>query len=236
MTKTDSSKIALLAILLCAAMLVLPATGAVIGDATPVTANPTITATVSSVTSAVGAPIKISGVLSGSNLTHEVQIWIFAGNFLNITKVPVNAKGAFTRTYQTTGLPPVTYYCFIQNPGTDGTYDIVEKNADGFAGQVVNIKTGSTIFSFTGTGSVRDKEAVTALSGAFGQPDVDDIYTKLTFQLVAPDITLAAPPYAAAETTPGVPVQTTTKSPVAALTVLAGICVAGFAVALTKKR
>ena len=87
-------------------------------------AKPFISATVSSTTPLVGEPVTISGVATGGNLASGVQIWIFAGNYVNVTTVPVNADGTFSKTYQTTGLPPATYYVFVQSPGPDGIFDI----------------------------------------------------------------------------------------------------------------
>jgi len=239
MNPTVSQRMAGIAVLLLALLLVLPAMGAVAGTTTSTdTAKPFISATVSSITPVVGDPVTISGIASGGNLTAGVQIWVFAGNYINVTTAPVNAKGEFSKTYQTTGLPAATYYSFVQSPSTDGTLDIVETDANGFAGQVINTKTGATIFNFTGTGSVQDMAAVTALSNAFNQPNVDDIYTKLSFTLVAPGTTPASPTNATAVTTTAVskPVTTTAKSPVSFMTVLAGIGLAGFAVVMMRRQ
>jgi hypothetical protein len=179
----------------------------------------------------IGDAITISGTASGGNLTQGVQIWIFAGNYINVMTVPVNAQGQFSKTYQTIDLPPATYYSFVQSPGTNGKFDIVETDANGYAGQVINTATGATIFSFTGTGSVHDLAAVTALSDAFNLPNVDDIYTKLSFTLAAPGTNGAA-----LASNQGTPVQTTAKSPVSFLTVLAGIGVAGLALVMMRRQ
>ena len=131
----------------------------------------------------------ISGVATGGNLTEGVQIWVFAGNYINVTIVPVNTDGTFSKTYQTAGLPPATYYVIVQSPGNDGILNIVMQTTGQYSGDVTNAKTGTDIFNFTGTGSVQDAAAASALSSAFNLPGVDDAFTKCTFQLVSPGTT-----------------------------------------------
>ena len=89
----------------------------------------------------------------------------------------------------------------------------------------MNTKTGKPIFTFTGNGSVQDSAVALALSNAFNQPGVDDVYSKCTFQLVVPET--AAP---VSTTAAPAPVTTTKKSPVALVTVIAAIGLLGIAV------
>jgi hypothetical protein len=166
----------------------------------------------------------VSGVATGGNLTGGVQIWAFAGNYVNVSTVPVNADGTFSKTYQTAGLPPATYYVIVQSPGKDGSLNIIMETTGQYSGQVVNTRTGKNIFNFTGTGSVQDSAAALALSEAFNLPGVDDIYTKCTFHLIAPET--AAP--VSTMVVPA-PVTTTTKSPVSIFAILAGAGIAGIA-------
>jgi len=107
-----------------------------------------------------------------------------------------------------------------------------------YSGQVVNTKTGSLVFNFTGTGSVQDSAAAQALSDAFNLPGVDDISTKCTFHLVPPgtpaeSVTTAAP---VSTTVAPTPVATTKKSPLSPFTLLAGAGIAGFAIAWRLRR
>jgi hypothetical protein len=186
---------------------------------------PFISATVTPGKAPAGEPVTISGVATGGNLTAGVQIWAFAGNYVNVSTVPVSDDGTFSKTFETTGLPPALYYVIVQSPGKDGTLNIVLETSGQYSGQVVNTKTGNLVFNFTGTGSVQDAAAAQALSAAFNLPGVDDIYTKCTFEIIAAEplatsIT-AAEPIAPAATT------TATKSPVSMFAILAG---AGFAI------
>jgi hypothetical protein len=159
-------------------------------------------------------------------------MWIFAGNYVNVTTVPVNADGTFSKTYPTTGLPPATYYVFVQSPGNDGVFDIDLYDAGIYSGQVVNTKTKAMIFNFTGAGSIQDAAASKALSDALNQPGNDDVYTKLTFQLTAPAATtMAAETPGAAPAATAVPAAVPTKSPLpfevtAGALVISGCCAA----------
>ena len=221
-----SHGITVLTLVLLAALLVLPVSGA--DDASATAAKPTISATVSSTDPTVGDTVTISGVATGSNLASGVQIWVFAGHYVNVTTVPVNADGTFSKTYQTTGLPPATYYVFVQSPGPDGVFNIDLIDTGIYSGQVINTKTNTMIFNFTGVGSVQDAAASQALSDALNMPGQDDVYTKLTFQLTAP---MAAATTPAAPATPAVPAATTAKSPLpvevtAGALVISGCCAA----------
>ncbi|WAC05582.1 MAG: hypothetical protein OS112_02850 [Methanoregula sp.] len=176
----------LIAILVMAVLAVLPVSGLAAQTTTVMTTaaaqatQPYVSATVSAPAITAGQPITISGVSSGPS--DEVQIWIFAGNYINVTTVPVNADGKYSKTYATAGFPAATYYVFVQNPGADNKLQITTR---GFSGEVVNANTGAVIFNFTGKGSVTDKAAVEALSNALALPGVDDIYTKTQFSITA---------------------------------------------------
>ncbi|MGA2918054.1 hypothetical protein [Methanoregula sp.] len=201
--------------------------------AAAVAQKPFISASASPLQPNIGDPVTISGVATGGNLTAGIQIWVFAGNYVNITTVPVNADGTFSKTYQTTGLPAATYYVIVQNPGNNGVLDIFMQTTGQFSGQVINAKTGADIFNFTGTGSIQDAAAASALSAAFNLPGVDDVFTKCTFQLVVP----GAAPTSASTAAPAVtslapsPLPTTAKSPLSPLPLIAGIGIAGFVMA-----
>lgn len=222
--------VSLLICVLLIAVLALPVSGAeatvnASGIESTVTAVPYISATATPAKAMTGEPVTISGVATGGNLTGGVQIWVFAGNYVNVTTVPVNTDGTYSKVYPTTGLPAALYYVIVQSPGKDGSLNIVMDTTGQYSGQVMNTKTGKPIFTFTGTGSVQDSAAAQALSDAFNQPGVDDIYSKCTFQLVAAET--AAP--VSTSVLPA-PVTTTKKSPVAVITVIAAIGLLGIAV------
>jgi hypothetical protein len=201
------------------------ATGAGLTTANATGSEPYISVTATPAKAVIGEPVTISGVASGGNLTSGVQIWVFAGNYVNVSTVPVNTDGTYSKVYPTNGLPAAIYYVIVQSPGKDGELSIVLETTGQYSGHVINTKTGKPIFTFTGNGSVQDSAAALALSNAFNQPGVDDVYSKCTFQLVAPDT--AAP---VSTTAAPAPVTTTKKSPVALVTVIAAIGLLGMAV------
>ena len=127
-----------------------------------------------------GKPLTVQGIATGQ-ATEGVQIWIFAGNYLNVRYCCGQSFRYILKRLYYTGLAPAKYYVIVQHPGVDNSLQITTK---GNTGQVINRKTNATIFSFTGTGNLVDIAAVTALSNAFNAPGVDDIYTKLVFTVL----------------------------------------------------
>jgi hypothetical protein len=108
MTRLSSFGI-IVCLFLLMALIVLPASGVVAPSTTAASATadqPFTSASTSPVKAAVGEPVTISGIATGGNLSAGVQIWVFAGNYVNVSTVPVSTDGSFSKTYQTTGLPP----------------------------------------------------------------------------------------------------------------------------------
>jgi len=147
--------------------------------------SPSITINVTPASPAVGDIVTISGMAKGGNLTPGVRLWIFAGNYVNITDVPVDSKGNFQKIINTTGYPPAYYYLFVQHPGSDTKFNI---NVSGYSGEVINENTGAIIFNFTGNGSLQDNAAAVALSNALNQNGVDDLFAKTGVTLKAPGV------------------------------------------------
>lgn len=143
--------------------------------------KPSITVSVSPSAPKVGDTVIISGTAKGGNLTSGVSMWVFAGNYVNVTNVQVNTSGFYSKSVNTANLPPAYYYIFVQHPGSDNKFNI---NVKGFSGEVVNTNTGTVIFNFTGTGSVNDNAAAVALSNAVNSIGVDDIFSKTGVELL----------------------------------------------------
>jgi hypothetical protein len=173
------NKLFLICILMLAGLLlVIPVTAA---SSTTDMNKPMITASVFPSAPKVGDTVVFSGTATGGNLTPGVSLWIFAGNYVNVTNVPVNSSGFYSRSMNTTGLPPAYYYIFVQHPGSDNKFNV---NVKGYSGEVMNSNTGTVIFNFTGTGSVNDNAAAIALSNAFNSVGVDDIFFKTGVDLL----------------------------------------------------
>ena len=74
-----------------------------------VASEPYISVTATPAKAVICEPVTISGVASGGNLTSGVQIWVFAGNYVNVSTVKVNTDGTYSKVYPTNGLPAATY-------------------------------------------------------------------------------------------------------------------------------
>lgn len=190
-----------------------------------------VTASITSGTPVVGDPVIIFGTVAGDTLPTAVQIWVFAGNYVNVTTVPVDLAGDFSETYSTTGIPPGTYYVFVESPGPNADFNLDLAESGPFAGQVINTVTNSLIFNLTGAGSMKNENASQALSEAFSDPEVDDVYTKLTFQLTAPNTTAATTPQA---TTPSP--TPTARSPLAGEICGLALVIGGLVVVKVRKK
>ena len=194
MTKTETLGFTCFVLIGLVLMVAVPVSAVTVGSSpaaalTSPTASPsvkpTINATISSSTPTIGDPITLSGIEKGSNTSTGVQLWIFAGKYVNVTKIPVSADGSFSKTFDSTGYPAAKYYVFFQSPGPDGKFNINLQNSGIYSGEVINSATGAQIFNFTGVGSVQDDAAAQALSNAINNQGNDDVYTKLTYQLMA---------------------------------------------------
>jgi len=201
---------------------------------TAVSQKAVVTANASAATITIGDPVTIGGSVTGSTVNEDVQIWVFAGNYVNVSTVPIKSDGTYSRTYSTAGFPPALYYVFVQAPGNDGTFDLDLAQSGVYSGQVVTAETGALLLNFTGTGSVQDAAASSALANALNEGGMDDVYTKTTFRL-------AELPTNAVTT--GVPAATslplpapTTRSPLTPLTILLSVGIGGLAYCISPRR
>jgi hypothetical protein len=231
-------------LMLAGLLLIIPVSSA---GATADMNKTTITASVSPSAPKVGDTVVISGTATGGNLTPGVSLWIFAGNYVNITNVPVNSSGFYSKNLNTTGLPPAYYYIFVQHPGSDNKFNI---NVKGYSGEVMNTNTGIVIFNFTGTGSVNDNAAAIALSNAFNSIGVDDIFSKTGVELLPAVTSTNGTPTrpattAVANTNPTNPVNTevgttsampsATKAPLSIIPSVLGIGLIGIGMAFLRR-
>ena len=194
MTKPETFRFSCFALIVLVLLIAVPVSAVTVGSSPAVAATslaaspsvkPTINATISSSTPTIGDPITLSGIEKGSNISTGVQLWIFAGKYVNVTTIPVSSDGSFSKTFDSTGYPAAKYYVFFQSPGPDGKFNIDLQNSGIYSGEVINSATGAQIFNFTGVGSVQDDVAAQALSDAINNQGNDDVYTKLTYQLMA---------------------------------------------------
>jgi len=205
----------------------------------PAAGEPSLSAMVSSTEPALGEPVTVSGYAEGGNLTAGIRVWVFGGNYINVTTVPVGTNGAFSATFQTKDLPKGNYYILAEGAGNDGAFDLDLTKTGEYSFEVINPKTGTKIMTFTGVGSVLDMAALEMLSAALNQAGYDDPYAQLSFEVAEQVGGTASAVTTTAVSTPVVSqtaaATTTTKSPVSAVMPCAALVFAGAALVLYRR-
>ena len=144
---------------------------------------PSITAGVSNATLIPGEEFWIAGNAGGA--PPNVNIWIFGPNYyggynggLGVRAASVETDGAFKYTLkgaETCALQKGQYYVVVQHP-VDCTFGVMADTANG-------VMYGKGIANVTLT-SLQPYDAAIALITALDSPGVDDIYTRLTFEVI----------------------------------------------------
>jgi len=205
----------------------------------PAAGAPSLSAMVSSTEPAIGEPVTVSGYAEGGNLMAGIRVWVFGGNYVNVTTVPVGSGGAFSATFSTADLPAGNYYILAEGAGNDGAFDLDLTRTGEYSFEIVNPKTGTKVMTFTGTGSVLDMAALELLSDALNKAGYDDPYAQLSFEVAgqsgesAPVVTTA--PVLTPTVSGTVAAATTAKSPVPAAVPCAALVFAGAALVLYRR-
>jgi len=158
-------------------------------------ADPFVLANISARDIANGDPVVIDGVAEGSPAS--VAIWIIGPDFFTWTTVDVNPNGTFTSVIDgmtTIEMPQGEYYCVVQHPMANGTFDVYFGSEGGWIGIYDTLDNYLTI---TEDGTINASDAFTALTGMLDSPLLDDTYTTSSFVL--------GPPYILVDETAGVP-------------------------------
>ncbi len=138
---------------------------------------PFVTAIASGATVAKGDGLVISGVATGNPA--NVCIWIFGGNYSRLQQpATLWPDGGFEYRItpgDTANLPTGQYFDVIQHP-FDNVFDVWASGT---------MLAGSGI-SPVDLATLSATDAMDALIAAFDSPDVDDIYTRLTFVIEDP--------------------------------------------------
>jgi hypothetical protein len=201
--------------------------------------DPSLSAMVSTTEPAAGEPVTVSGYAEGGNLTAGVRVWVFGGNYVNVTTVPVGSNGAFSATFQTKDLPKGNYYILAEGAGNDGAFDLDLSRTGEYSFEIVNPKTGTKVMTFTGTGNVLDMAALEMLSAALNQAGYDDPYTQLSFELAGQNgesaTVVTTPAVSAPAVSQTVAATATAKSPVSAVIPCTALVFAGAALVLYRR-
>jgi len=144
---------------------------------------PAITAGASSATLAPGDDLLIAGVAGGA--PPNVIIWIFGPGYygghdgaLGVRAVSVEADGTFRYTLrgaETHALQGGLYYVVVQHPVDHGFGVMADTGTGVIYGVGVANVTLTTLLAF---------DAATALITALDSPGVDDIYARLSFEVI----------------------------------------------------
>jgi len=220
----------LLAFLMVVLLTVLPVS-------VPAASEPSLSAMVSSTEPALGEPVTVSGYAEGGNLTAGIRVWVFGGNYVNVTTVPVGSGGAFSATFSTANLPAGNYYILAEGAGNDGAFDLDLTRTGEYSFEITNPKTGTKVMTFTGTGSVLDMAALELLSDALNKAGYDDPYAQLSFEVSGQSgesatVVTTTAPVSAPTVAQTVAATTTAKSPVPAVVPCAALVFAGAALVL----
>lgn len=156
--------------------------------------KPFVTATVSSSTVAKGDEITISGVAEGK--PNSVYLWIFGKNMREADiSVSVEDDGTYEHTFnrgETSDWASGQYYAVVQHPMENGIQDVdlcgtpLGANND----PAYTICYGTTSTEEVDLSDLQASDAATALVDWINKPQSDDTYTKLTFLLEEPWITI----------------------------------------------
>ncbi|MDD1718644.1 MAG: DUF3821 domain-containing protein [Methanoregulaceae archaeon] len=140
---------------------------------------------------AQGDVLHITGIATGSPQS-GVAIWIFGRNTYLYRTVDVNSDSGFDYELPggtTSDLASGQYLVFIQHPMYNGQFDVYPDPTGTTVLGEYPVR-GSIIFRVAGPGSLQGPDAAEALRHALDSPAIDDTYTKLSFFVANPDITI----------------------------------------------
>lgn len=130
---------------------------------------------------AYGDPVVIDGVAEGS--PPSVAVWIIGPDYFNRTTEVINPDGTFASVIDGTttwNMPPGEYYCIVQHPMTNDTFDVYFGNEGVWIGIYDTLDNYLTI---TEDGTINASEAFTAITGMLDNPLLDDTYATSSFVL-----------------------------------------------------
>ena len=133
-------------------------------------------------TIANGDPVYIHGIATG-HPGAGLQVWLIGYNYVKITTVTPDADNSYEFELKSTDsltLAPGQYFVLVQHPMMNGEFDIYY---DRSTGSVINrqLGTGTSIFQFTGAGSLQNPDAANALMRAINNQNIDDTFATTSF-------------------------------------------------------
>ena len=157
--------------------------------------QPFLSATPSGTIVAKGDDIYIRGTAEGD--PSKLQYYIFGPNKYETGTISVEDDGSYEKKL-TIGSDWASnqYYVVIEHPMYNGEIDVKTKTEDSKTILYIeNVEGGSAQSSFIveGTGRLQSSNAANALTTMIDNANIDDVYTKLTFTVDEPRITITNP-------------------------------------------
>jgi len=152
--------------------------------------EPFVTASASQNIITRGDPFYIRGTAEGH--VSLIQIWIFGERFHLIDQVPIKENALFE--YKITKelsqqLIEGQYFAIIQHPMLNKEFDVYPDPLKTYV-MTDYPKKGTIVFSLEGPAAKQGVEATMAVIEALSNPNIDDIFTKLSFIIENPSINI----------------------------------------------
>jgi trimeric autotransporter adhesin len=136
---------------------------------------------------AQGDDFIINGIASGDP-SIGIHIWIFGKNYMKHDIVSVDKDGVFIYEIKgdiTKDLGYGEYFVVAQHPMQNNIFDVYIENES-----IYNKQMGISLFKLTGPGSLQGIDAAAALVDALESQNIDDVYTKFSFYVDVPEVTI----------------------------------------------
>lgn len=145
------------------------------------------------ITAAKGDYVHIAGTAAGS--PNGVAIFIFGANYYERVTTPVDNGRYDYKMYLPESMAAGQYYVVVEHPMYDGTFGVVELNANGQTILAMLSPNGGIQSSFVVEGSNRlqGAQAANALVQMLASPYIDDIFTTMRLNVQGAYITITPP-------------------------------------------
>ncbi|MDE2521551.1 MAG: MEMAR_RS02690 family S-layer glycoprotein [Methanocorpusculum sp.] len=161
--------------------------------------KPFLSAVPSGSTVAKGDNLYIRGTAEGD--PNSLNIYIFGTNLFMSESVTVEDNGSYDKKIEIPStMSSGQYFVVIEHPMMNGIFDVKLSGKDGNGAQyfyIENVGTGGTgdqsSFYVTGGDRLQGSQAADALTKMIDSSNIDDIYTKLTFNVNDPWIRVNTP-------------------------------------------
>ena len=143
--------------------------------------QPFLSAVPSGTTVAKGDKIYIRGTAEGD--PNNLMLYVFGPNYFLTESITVEDDGSYEKKLDIdSGMSSNQYYVVIEHPMYNGRIDVNDNNGDPRILSIANTAGGEqSSFIVWGTGKLQGSNAADALTKMIDSPNIDDIYTKLTF-------------------------------------------------------